>query len=406
MNLREMLITEEKMNNYIERMNSVRGNESAIKELLADRETYAEYLKYIGVSPELYENPAVIEGSIEVLEEKLMSGIAEATRVGVDCKKYIFGNKDGKFYIDSDEYFREADGKVNKIADSTYLYERTEYNKFGLALEYHQRGMDHDYIDYIRKKGSYSYETYDGIATEDVGVNDDSGNPFKFRKMSETDKPAKYYEMYASMYPRLGQWMRTFFPEYQAEFDKIDMKEAVRPKFEYESTLEGKSDDEIMVIAAEHVERVEDENSERNDKNNSKGQKIAEMIEKAKSLTEKVKVNTFGEIATGTSTIATSTMVIPDNINTLSEEELMQLLEKLKVESRQLLDRKVEQEVVKGKIHSRIDSLTRQKDYEEKVAEAEEAKRMKNPLYRVKKKVENFMQNRKPEDDDGSHETR
>lgn len=89
MNLREMLVTEEKMNNYIERMNSVRGNESAIKELLADRETYVEYLKYIGVSQKLYENPAVIEGSIEVLEEKLMSGIAEATRVGVDCQKEI-----------------------------------------------------------------------------------------------------------------------------------------------------------------------------------------------------------------------------------------------------------------------------------------------------------------------------
>ena len=85
MNLREMLVTEEKMNNYIERMNSVRGNESAIKELLADRETYVEYLKYIGVSQELYENPAVIEGSAKELEKKLMSGIAEATRVGIDC---------------------------------------------------------------------------------------------------------------------------------------------------------------------------------------------------------------------------------------------------------------------------------------------------------------------------------
>lgn len=189
MNLKEMLITEEKMNNYIERMNSVRGNESAIKELLADRETYAEYLKYIGVSPELYENPAVIEGSIEVLEEKLMSGIAEATRVGVDCQKYIFGDKDGDFYIGSDEYFREADGKVNKIADLIYLYERTEYNKFGLALEYHERGMDHDYIDYVREKGSYSYDTYDGIATEDTGISKDSGNPFKFIKMSEEKNP-------------------------------------------------------------------------------------------------------------------------------------------------------------------------------------------------------------------------
>ena len=60
MNLKEMLITEEKMNNYIENMNNVRGNESAIKEFLADRKTYVEYLRYIGVSQELYENPAVI----------------------------------------------------------------------------------------------------------------------------------------------------------------------------------------------------------------------------------------------------------------------------------------------------------------------------------------------------------
>ena len=37
--------------------------------------------------------------------------------------------------------------------------------------------------------------------------------------------------------------------------------------------------------------------------------------------------------------------------------------------------------------------------------EAEEAKRMKNPLYRVKKTVKDFMKNRKP-DDDGSHESR
>lgn len=405
MNLREMLVTEEKMNNYIERMNSVRGNESAIKELLADRETYVEYLKYIGVSQELYENPAVIEGSAKELEKKLMSGIAEATRVGIDCQKYIFGNKDGDFYISSDEYFREADGKVNKIADSTYLYERTEYNKFGLALEYHESGMDHDYIDYVRGKGSYSYDTYDGIATEDTGISKDSGNPFKFRKMSEEENPVKYYELYASMYPRLGKWMRTFFPEYQVEFDKIDMNEVVRPKFEYESTLEGKSDEEIMTIAVEHAGKAKEENSEKNEENNSKGQKIAEMVNEAKRLTEKVKVNTFDEITTGTSTTTATTMNMPNNINTFSEEELMQLLENLKMESRQILDRSIEQESVKGKIHSRINSLTRQKDYEEKIKEAEEAKRMKNPLYRVKKTVKNFMKNRKPEDD-GSHESR
>ena len=96
---------------------------------------------------------------------------------------------------------------------------------------------------------------------------------------------------------------------------------------------------------------------------------------------------------------------MPNNINTFSEEELMQLLENLKMESRQILDRSIEQESVKGKIHSRINSLTRQKDYEEKIKEAEEAKRMKNPLYRVKKTVKDFMKNRKP-DDDGSHESR
>ena len=83
----------------------------------------------------------------------------------------------------------------------------------------------------------------------------------------------------------------------------------------------------------------------------------------------------------------------------------MQLLENLKMESRQILDRSIEQESVKGKIHSRINSLTRQKDYEEKLKEAEEAKRMKNPLYRVKKTVKDFMNNKKPEDD-GSHESR
>lgn len=404
MNLKEMLITEEKMNNYIERMNSVRGNESAIKELLADRETYVEYLKYIGVSQKLYENPAVIEGSIEVLEEKLMSGIAEATRVGVDCKRYIFGNKDGEFRIESDRsfIFVEKEGKVKRFTDSYYLHDRTEYNKFGLALEYHHGGMDHDYIDYVRGKGIYLDDNYDGIATQESGISKDSGNPFKFRKLSKEDNPAKYYELYASMYPRLGQWMRTFFPEYQTEFDRIDMQEVAKPRFEYESSLEGKSDEEISAMAVEYAERVESENSERNDKNNLKGQKIAEMIEEANKLTEKIKANTFGKIVTVTSTIATSTMGTPDNINTLSEEELMQLLENLKVESRKILDRRIEQEAVKEKIHSRIENLTSQKDHEEK----EEAQRMKNPFYRVKKKVENFIQNRKPEDDDGGHETR
>ncbi len=334
-----------------------------------------------------------------------MSGTVEATRVGIDCQKYIFGNKDGDFYIGSDEYFRRNEEKTERIKDSNFIYERTVYNKFGLALEYHERGMDHDYIDYVRGKGSYSYDTYDGIATEDTGISKDSGNPFKFRKMSKEENPVKYYELYASMYPKLGKWMRTFFPECQVEFDKIDMNEVVIPKFEYESTLEGKSDEEIMAIAVEHAGKVEEENSGRNDENNSKGQKIAEMINEAKRLTEKVKVNTFDEITTGNSATTETTMNMPNNINTFSEEELMQLLENLKMESRQILDRSIEQESVKGKIHSRINSLTRQKDYEEKIKEAEEAKRMKNPLYRVKKTVKDFMNNKKPEDD-GSHESR
>ncbi len=44
MNLKELLITEEKMNNYIQELNKVKGDPEALKQILADRQTYSEYL--------------------------------------------------------------------------------------------------------------------------------------------------------------------------------------------------------------------------------------------------------------------------------------------------------------------------------------------------------------------------
>lgn len=393
MNLREMLITEEKMNNYIEKMNSVKGDQKAIRELLADRETYAEYLKYIGVRQSLYKNPAVIEGSAEELEKILMNTDVEATRNGIDCGDYTFGNTDGKLLMRPKVYFAEFDGKFERISNVWPLYESMVYSKYGLALEYHSGGMDHDYMDCIRNKRQYSYESYDGIATEDSGVRTDSGNPFDFRSGAN---PIESYQLYGSRYPGIGKWLRNFYPEYQAKFDEIDANRIDTPRFEYESTVEGKSDDELREMAGILIQGINGENSEKNAENNEKAQKIAIMLEEARRLTKRVNVDAFGDSKDNEEVQIMTLDSLPENIKGLSEEELIALIERVKEENRQVLVKKQEQEVDTKNIHSRIKRLTEQKERED----AAEAERMKNPIYRVKKKVRGFIEGKKADSHD------
>lgn len=400
MNLKELLITEEKMNNYIQELNKVKGDPEALKQILADRQTYSEYLKYIGIPEALATNPAVIELSLSEFEAGLRNGL-EVTKDGIDAEHFVFGVTEQGFSIGKNDYFKTLeDSKIKKYNVSSILSEETIFNKYGLALEYHNYGMDHDYTQYKRGKGQFSYDSYDGIATDSNGTHTDSGNPFRFFTKSENHTPNKYYELYRQ-YPYLNQWFRRTFPDYVEQFDMIDTKSTQSPtQFTYTSELENKSDEELQAIATEMVQANNSANEKQNNHNNETGKKIVELGNYANNLTSKLNISFFNkpdcnrEIDINGNTRNS----LNDFTDSSSDEELANTFEHLSSERHDIVSRTRQQSQTIRKMNDIISQLVDIDTRKRKQAQAEEAKRMKNPIYRLKKKF--GKSHTTPDDDD------
>lgn len=200
----------------------MRENELINKDkLLDDKNSYLQYLKYIGIPEKMSKNPAVIELSYQRFKNLSEDKTNYFTSDGIINENEIltFGYMEDAFKIGEEEKFIVNDGNIELINMLTYngkilLFERTIFDNNGIAKKYYFCDMDTPGYKCTRKNNGK-------ILLEEL-EKCDSGNPFALSEKKGNDNPIKYYMLYGRIYPKLGEWMKNNFPNYKSRFEMID----------------------------------------------------------------------------------------------------------------------------------------------------------------------------------------
>ena len=242
----QKVFTKEDVDKFIEELNSSVGSKEKVSKLLSIKNlpVLLEYLRRIGVNPELLEYAAIVEFAryriIRELSYVKTSEECKVTDKGMEYKDWNLTEKmgvdeDGVFHLSSDEYFSMPDENGEVYLMETRKGEskvKRKINKYGIAdLEYNVYGGDGWYTEERKKEGEIPYIIIDETDGATYGYTKkvvDFGRPVYINGLKSNFE--ENYYTYTSLFPRTKVWYDSYYwladkdiSEFSRKLDETDI---------------------------------------------------------------------------------------------------------------------------------------------------------------------------------------